>query len=74
MTQEGTDPAAGAANAATFRSAPICAREGCGKPFERRRGGKPQQYCSRRCRSLDWEAHHPRISLPYQEAAPLDKG
>ena len=51
---------AAASNAATFLGDQICAREGCGKPFKRRRGGKPQRYCSRRCRWLDWDANHPR--------------
>ncbi|MGA2384891.1 MAG: hypothetical protein ABSG61_15850 [Gemmatimonadales bacterium] len=50
-------------NVATLPSGAICAREGCGKPFEPRRGGKPQKYCSARCRSLAWEALHPRITL-----------
>lgn len=50
-------------NVATLSSGSICAREGCGKPFEPRRSGKPQKYCSARCRSLAWEALHPRITL-----------
>jgi hypothetical protein len=49
-------------NVATFLSAPICAREGCGRAFEPRRGGKPQRFCSARCRWLAWEAQHPRAS------------
>ena len=55
--------AAATTNAATLRWGSICAREGCGKPFKPRRGGKPQKYCSARCRSLAWEAMHPRITL-----------
>ena len=50
-------------NAATFLPGPICAREGCGKPFQPRRGGKPQKYCSDQCRWLAWGAKHPRVPV-----------
>lgn len=35
----------------------------CGKPFKRRRGGRPQRFCSKpkRCRWLAWDAAHPRL-------------
>ncbi len=59
----GPAPAAPSTNVATLPSGSICAREGCGKRFEPRRGGKPQKYCSRKCRSRDWEAKHPRVTL-----------
>ncbi len=54
---------AGQENAATFLPDPICAREGCSRPFHPRRGGKPQRYCSPRCRWLAWEAKHPRVTV-----------
>jgi endogenous inhibitor of DNA gyrase (YacG/DUF329 family) len=41
-----------------------CARPACGRPFvPRRGGGKPQRFCSPRCRWLDWGDKHPRVRL-----------
>src|SRR5687768_17029393 len=42
----------------------ICAHPGCGRPFDPRRGGVAQRYCSPRCRWRAWDEAHPRVSGP----------
>ena len=57
---------------ATLPSALICARPGCGRPLpQTRRHGSPRRFCSARCRSLAWDAAHPRA---HADAADLADG
>lgn len=48
----------------TLRGAASCARETCRRPFAPRDvlrlGGRPQRFCSTRCRLAAWRAAHPR--------------